>query len=89
MEDLRPLGLFVVGNPLEQWKVLPASEERRFIWIAIVEDAKLGIIDQYKKQHIYIFEKGAKIIQRFKQNKGMEMTMSGFKKIEYNTEELK
>ncbi len=88
MEDLKPIILFGVGDLLKQWKILPASEERGFVWIAIIDDAKIGIVDQHKKQHIYIFEKGAKIIQRLEQN-GMEMTMSGFKKIEYNTEELK
>ena len=79
MEDLKPIILFDVGNLLEQWKILPASEGRGFVWISIVEDAKLGIVDQHKKQHVYIFKKGAKVIQRF-DHEEMLLSFSGLKK---------
>ena len=83
MDDLIPKIMYGVGDIRKQWDIQPS--QNGFVWIARVDDASLGIIDQYGKKHLYIFEKGAKIVQWF-ENKVLLMKYDGLKKIEYSND---
>ena len=84
MDDLIPTIMFAVGDIKKQWDIQSTQNPRGFVWTAIVEDAKLGIQDQFKKNHVYIFEKGAKVTQIIENNGKLVMTHTGLKKIEYS-----
>jgi len=83
MDDLIPTIMFGVGDITKQWNIQSTQNPRGFVWIAIMEDAKLGIQDQFKKDHVYIFKKGAKVTQVIENNGKLLITYTGLKKIEY------
>jgi len=85
METLTLKVMFGIGDITKQWDI---SGRKIILWIAKIEDAKLGITDQHDKEHVYIFKKGAKI-EQWLENKMLMMKYDGLKRIEYSSKSHK
>ena len=67
MDDLIPTVLVCPDNFKNKWDITIEGNET-IIWTAKEDDAKIGIIDQHKKQHTFVFKKGSRVIQWIEQD---------------------
>ncbi len=81
MDDLIPTILFCPDYFKNKWNV-SSNKKNESVWTALEDDAKIGIVDQHKKKHIFVFKKGAKITQ-WLEDQELLMKFDGLKEIEY------
>jgi len=81
MDDLIPTILFYPDYFKNKWNV-SSNKKNESVWTALEDDAKMGIVDQHKKKHIFVFKKGAKITQ-WLEDQELLMKFDGLKEIEY------
>ena len=84
MDDLIPIIMFCPDYFKKKWDI-SSHYKNEFVWTALKDDAKMGIVDQHKKEHIFIFKKGAKIIQWIEDQK-LKIKYDGLKKIKYSND---
>ena len=84
MDDLIPTIMVCPDYFKNKWEVR-FDKKNETVWTALVDDARMGVIDQHNKEHSFVFKKGAKITQRIVDQK-LLMTYNGLKKIEYNND---